>query len=99
MWVNQPFFGHMLGWTVIIGETVCWTGILLCSDTIHIGEDSIWTIHASMMLYYAQTQVQMVVYGVFVAYMILVHLPRRHSEIPKYLDCKLYRGTRVKIPD
>jgi hypothetical protein len=53
IWVNQPFWTGMLGFTVILGEAVCWTAILNQSDTIHLLEDAIWTAHAAMMVYYS----------------------------------------------
>ena len=94
-WVYQPFWGAPLGTIVVLGEIVCWSGIIFQSNTIHLGEDTIWTIHSAMMLYHSQTIAQQLVYGVFCLYMILVHLPRAHSGIASYSDCSLYQ--RVKV--
>ena len=98
-WVYQPFWGGPLGFIVCLGEIVCWCGILFQSNTIHLGEDTIWTIHASMMLYHSQTDIQYAVYGGFVLYMVLVHLPRQHAAMQTYSDCKLYKRVKVEIPD
>ena len=89
----------MLGNTVVIGEIVCWGGILLCSRTFHWVEDSIWVIHAAEMLYYSNTPMQMFVYGFFVVYVSGVHLPRQFKKLKPINDCKIYRGTKVKTPE
>ena len=47
-WVYQPFWGAPLGFIVVTGEIVCWCGILFQSHTIHLCEDTIWTIHSAM---------------------------------------------------
>ena len=57
IWVGEPFWGGILGYVVIIGETLCWTGILLCSGTIHFFEDSTWTTHSGIMLFYSTKKV------------------------------------------
>ena len=98
-WVNQPYWGALLGITVTAGELVCWLTILFQSRTLGFLEDTIWVIHASEMLYFSDTIAQMVVYGVFVAYVICVQLPRDFEMINPVTDCKLYRGTKVRKPD
>ena len=51
------------------------------------------------MLYYSTKKVQLLFFGGFFVYTTLLHLPRQHSELKKYIDCKIYGGTKVKAPD
>ena len=98
-WINEPYWGSLLGNTVLIGELVCWLGILFCSRTFHFCEDSFWIIHAAEMLYLSKSPMQQIAYGSFVIYVGLVHLPRQTKTIKPLMNCKRYKGTIVKQPD
>ena len=54
-WVNQPYWGEMLGNTVVIGEILCWSQIIFCSRTFAFCEDFTWVVHACQMLYFSDT--------------------------------------------
>ena len=54
-WIGEPFEGSLLGNVVIVGEIICWMGLLLQSKSIHFCEDSTWTIHAGIMTFYSKT--------------------------------------------
>lgn len=87
-WIEMPFQGHILGNVVVFGETICWCGLLFQSKTLHWCEDATWTVHASLMTMYSRTPIQKAIFGFFVLYMILEHLPRAYRTLKPFPDCK-----------
>ena len=94
-WVGEPFQGSLLGNVVVFGEIVCWCGLLFQSKSIHWCEDSTWTVHGALMLYYSKTMTQFVIFGGFTAYMLFEHQPRMWKDIGKVPDCKRIREVPI----
>ena len=97
VWVGQPFWGDILGITVVLGEIVCWCHIIFQSEFLNCAEDTIWAIHAAMMAYYSQTWLQLTVFGLFSAYLFLLHLPRMYKRISPPFFPRVYNGSQVLI--
>tara|TARA_B110000305_G_C19005159_1_gene432310 strand:- start:194 stop:370 length:177 start_codon:yes stop_codon:yes gene_type:complete len=46
-------------------------------------EDTIWAIHAALMAFMSNTIPQILIFGLFSAYLFLLHLPRMAKRIER----------------
>lgn len=86
--MGLPFWWAPVGLLTILGETLCWSHIVLQSELLGWLEDSTWTLLQIVVLLTGKTRhLQYIILGPLVTHMLLLHLPRMAKRIkPPYVE-------------
>ena len=97
-WIQQPFWGHTLGWVVLIGESLCWSHVYFQSELIGNIEDTVWATHGAYSAFYSNSKLSFLTFAIFATYSYLINIPRmaKRAERP---FIRSWNGVKVQKLD